>query len=461
MAALALSPLLSRYRERLPLPVMARALLERHFNGSVLDEWFEGVAESQYTRELLFSTVFDLMSQVVFRQQKSVRSAYQHAQRPVGVSLSAVYDKLKGIEPETTAALVEQSAEQSVELIEALGGKRQALLPGVNVKVLDGNCLHGRQRRLKETRDRRAAPLPGKSLSVLDPALGLITALVPCEDAYTQERALAGQVVEMAKADELWIADRNFCTATVVFGLEQRGALSLIREHEQWGFTPLEALGKRVRIDGGWACEQRIRVHDAHQGTSLDLRRICIELDEATRDGDRELYLWTTLPKALASTAQIAELYRKRWTIETAFLKLTVELRCEIETLGYPRAALFAFAVAVVVYNTLAVVWAAMRAEYGETVIEEQLSTYHVADEMAKTVHSLTVMIDAEEWAVFCTLSVRAMARWLRGCAAAVEMRKYRKAKTVPRKKKRPADRPADDSPHLSTARVLALRRQK
>jgi hypothetical protein len=42
-------------------------------------------------------------------------------------------------------------------------------------------------------------------------------------------------------------------------------------------------------------------------------------------------------------------------------LHLTQELRCELDTLAYPPAALFAFALAVVAYNALAVVKAALR----------------------------------------------------------------------------------------------------
>ena len=42
-----------------------------------LDAWFEQTAEEQYTRELLFSTVFDLMSQVVCGIRSSMHAAYQ------------------------------------------------------------------------------------------------------------------------------------------------------------------------------------------------------------------------------------------------------------------------------------------------------------------------------------------------------------------------------------------------
>ena len=396
--ALSLSPLLERFAERTPLPVMARAVLERSFHPEFLDAWFAEHAENQYTRELLFSTLFDLMTQVVFRHQNSVRSAYRQAVDPIGVSLSAVYAKLAGVEPGTMAALVEKSAERSRELIEALGGEQKSWLPGVDIKVLDGNCLKGREHRLKETRTRREAPLPGKSLAVLDPERGLISQLVPCEDAYTQERALVDAILESVNDGRVLDSGSKFLHAEDVARAScTRGAWSVIREHLQLGYEELSGFGDRERIEGGWASEQRIEVMDG-EGQALELRRVCVELDEPTRDGDYEVYIWSTLPESLATAVQIAQLYRRRWGIETAFLKLTVELRCEIDTLSYPRAALFGFTVAVVVYNTLAVIWAAMRAGLGDEVVDEQLSTYFVGVEMANVAESLATVIDAEEW---------------------------------------------------------------
>jgi len=56
-------------------------------------------------------------------------------------------------------------------------------------------------------------PCPAKSLVVYEPAQGLVTDVFPCEDGHAQERALLGSVLATVAADDLWIADRNFCTA--------------------------------------------------------------------------------------------------------------------------------------------------------------------------------------------------------------------------------------------------------
>ena len=45
---------------------MVRAPLERVLGADRLDLWFECTAQKQYTRDLLFSSVYDVMNQIVF-----------------------------------------------------------------------------------------------------------------------------------------------------------------------------------------------------------------------------------------------------------------------------------------------------------------------------------------------------------------------------------------------------------
>ena len=49
-------------------------------------------------------------------------------------------------------------------------------------------------------------------------------------------------------------------------------------------------------------------------------------------------------------------MYRKRWTLETAFQQLEAYFHSAINTLGSPKAAIFGFCLALVAYNVLAVV---------------------------------------------------------------------------------------------------------
>ena len=61
-----------RASEKFPIPMMLRVLLERVLQPERLDAWFEAVTEKQYTRELFFSSAFELMSVVVFKAFGSV-----------------------------------------------------------------------------------------------------------------------------------------------------------------------------------------------------------------------------------------------------------------------------------------------------------------------------------------------------------------------------------------------------
>ena len=85
--------------------------------------------------------------------------------------MTSVYNKLNGLEPRISTALVGHAVEQAEALIGELGAARAPLLAGVRVKVLDGTCLEASEHRLQETRDSTAGPLPGKALVVFDPAL--------------------------------------------------------------------------------------------------------------------------------------------------------------------------------------------------------------------------------------------------------------------------------------------------
>lgn len=61
-----LGQVFERFVEKSPISVMVRAALERVLGADRLDQWYERTAQKQYTRELFFSTVYDLLSQVVF-----------------------------------------------------------------------------------------------------------------------------------------------------------------------------------------------------------------------------------------------------------------------------------------------------------------------------------------------------------------------------------------------------------
>src|SRR4029077_1210106 len=135
----------------------------------------------------------------------------------------------------------------------------------------------------------------------------------------------------------------NFCTLMFLFLLMRRKAYFITRQHSNMPWSPAGRCRFVGRCSTGRVYEQMIQICDSETGKNTHIRRITVKLKTPTRDGDMELHLLTNLPASQVSAMKIAELYRKRWTLEQAFNELTTHLRCELNTLGYPKAALFAF----------------------------------------------------------------------------------------------------------------------
>src|SRR5262245_55193900 len=279
-----LSPLFERYINASPLSVMSRATIEHALSAQALNDLFARTAESGYTRELLFSTTVDLMSLVVSTKGHQVKSAYQQLVEQIPVTLKCVYEKLQNIETAVCAELVRWVAQRCGGLITELGGACRPLLPGYRVRILDGNHLAATQRRLRVVRGHTAGPLPGQSLAVLDPALMLVTDLIPCADAHTQERALIGQVLPLVQKGDVWIEDRNFCTTDFLVGVAQRRAHFVVRRHGNLTVEPQNEFGKEFETDTGWVSERRVWV--CRDGERVLLARLVrVRLKRPTEDG--------------------------------------------------------------------------------------------------------------------------------------------------------------------------------
>jgi len=449
-----LPTLFARFVEKAPLCVMARALLERALQPGPLDRLFEQLATVQYTRELLFSSVVELLSRVALRAFPSVRQAYRDDPARWGVSLAAVYDKLNHLEPQFGPALVRYSAAQMQAVLTELGAALPPWREGYRVRIIDGNHFAATQHRLAVLRDTAAAPLPGQALAILDPQSRLLLDLVPCEDAYTQERALLEQVLPRVEANDVWVGDRNLCTPKFLLGIARRGGFFAVREHAQLNIRYEGERTARGRCATGELFEQQAVVTDEQTGSSVRVRRVVVQLDEPTRDGDTEVSVLTNLPAELADAAAVAELYLTRWTIEGCFNELTTALRCEIETLGYPRAALFCFAVAALAANVVAAVRAALGSAHGAERVEAELSVPQLALDIAGKYQGMMIALPPQEWAPFRAMSLPEFADCLRQWARQVDWQRVKKAKQGP--KKPPPKKPsASKQRHVSTARLL------
>jgi hypothetical protein len=171
---------LARFEQHAPASVMARTALDYAFPPDWVDLVFEATRQRQYARELLFSTVVELMTLVSLGLRPSLHVA---ARQPgtLPVSLTSLYDKVNHTEPGILRALVQGAAERLAPVMAALPAA--PALPGYALRVLDGNHLPGSDKRLAALRGHRGAALPGQSIGVYDPDSGLVVDLIAGEDA--------------------------------------------------------------------------------------------------------------------------------------------------------------------------------------------------------------------------------------------------------------------------------------
>jgi hypothetical protein len=336
-----------------------------------------------------------------------------------------------------------------------------AWLPGWRVRVVDGNHLPHTDKRLAATRDVRGAALPGVALVVYDPEAGLVVDVAPCEDAYAGEATVATSLIAAAAPGDLWLLDRNFATRGFFDALLAHDVDVLAREKDTIPNPTVVGRRRRLgRIETGVVYETPVTLPLAN-GCVRTLRRIEVELDAPTRDGDTVMRLLTTLPARVRGRT-IARLYRKRWTIEAAFGRLEAALHSEVRTLGYPRAALFAFGLALVALNVLAVVETAIAVEHDLAATGDRVSTYQVANDVRVYYAGMMLAVDALAWATFDTATPAQCAATLRQLSVHADVGTLRVAKRgpkVPKPKAFVSKRKAKR--HHATARLLAAHSER
>lgn len=446
-----------RFEQHAPACVMARLALEQAMPAAWVDEVFEEHRQRQYPRELMFSTIVELMTLVTLGLRPSLHAAARKLEN-LPVSLAALYDKLKRTEPAVLRGLVRGSAQRLMPVAAQLDG--QASLPGWQLRIVDGNHLPASEKRLQALRGQRGAALPGHSLVVYDPDLGLVCDVVACEDAHESERVGVQPLIDGAQSGQLWIADRHFCTLAITQGLSQAGASFIVREHAR--HPRLVRHGEWVehtRIDTGRLRERTLEVqaiHDTAAPAPIQAWRcIEIELDTPTEAGDTTIRLWTNLPSTV-DAATIAALYRKRWRIENMFQRLESVLHSEIKSLGHPRAALLGFTVAVLAYNVLSLLQRAVEHAHRDEQPELEVSTYHLAEHVKSGYEGMLIAVPAEHWPTAAEPTAQALADKLLRLARRILPRQVVTSKRGPK-----IDKPkgyVDGSiarSHVSTARVL------
>lgn len=423
-----------RFEQQAPASVMARLALEQALPAHWIDEVFETHRQRQYPRELLFSTVVELMTLVSLGLRPSLHAAARKLDERLPVSLAALYDKVNRCEPAVLRALVQGSAQRLAPLAACL--PEQASLPGWQLRVLDGNHLPASDKRLGALRGFRGAARPGHTLVVYDPDSALVCDIVACEDAHQSERAGAATLMASAQAQQVWIADRHFCTQALLGALSERQACFIVREHARHPrVSERGPWGECTDIETGRVREQSILLKSqAEQQHKQPWRRIEIELSSPTDSGDTHIALWSNLPQEI-EVATIAHLYRKRWRIEGMFQRLESVLHSEIKSLGHPRAALLGFAAAVLAYNVLALLKRVIEQAHEVTHPELDVSTFHLTVEINSGYEAMALALPPEHLPQVGELAPCQLMQRLLGLAARLKPRQLATSKRAPKPK--------------------------
>ena len=447
---------LERFIKKDPLAVMTRCIVGT-LMGNEVDEVFDENRSRQYNDTIKFSTVAVSVAEIALGTIKNRNQAYRKYKEELKTSAVAYYGKLNRTEPSVSEAVVRFSAGQAGKLLDKLGFQPWEVLPGYRCLALDGNHLQKTEKRLTVTRGLCAMPLPGTVVARFDYQTGLFDQAYVLEDAHAQEATVLDRVVDDVAKHDLVIADRHFCIVKFLLKIALRLACFVIRQH---GRLKGKLLGKRKRIgqtDTGVVYEQALKI--GNEDETLVVRRITVELDEPTRDGDMEIHILSNVPKADADACKLAEIYHIRWEIENAFHVLTMTLTCEMKSNCYPRCALFLFCVAMLAYNCRQVLLAALYAEHEQEDVDK-MSQYQVALDIVSPMDGMLTAINEQEWAELTPQSAGGIAKFLRHVSRHVNVRAYRKSVRGP-KRPPPKRKRCKKGAHVSTHRLLQEQKQR
>jgi IS4 transposase len=382
-----------RLSVKYPEAVMVRATLENALPPTFVDDVFSRYAGRLKSRKLLFSTVVALLSLVVCRVRNSVHASYQLMEKELSVGVKTVYNRLNSLPSALIEALVRESALRMFAIVDALQSPLPPIIPGWKTRIVDGNHLAATEHRIQPLRTLGGGALPGLGLVVYDAERGLVQRAYLSEDGHEQERSITIRVLEDVGPGEVWIADRAYATCVFMHEIRAQGSHFIVRRHQTNG---------RIVEQGEWTPRGLTETGEVYErpgqstdefGKALDLRIIRLDLFEKTRDGDRSIEILSDLPLEI-SALTIAEGFRGRWRIETAFAHLESVFEGEISSLGHPSAALLAFALALIAYNTLGVVMTALRKKHGAEKVANEVSHYFLGERVSSAWSAMDLFIE-------------------------------------------------------------------
>lgn len=156
---------IERFEQQAPGAVMAHLALDRALPANWIDEVFQTHRQRQYPRELLFSSVVELMLLVTLGLRPSLHVAARKMAERLRVSLAALYAQVQRTEPVVLRALVQGSAEHLLRLAKRMNPRQQTQnRPGERLRRPSPRS-HARLHCMRPQTGRREKTLKGMGLN--------------------------------------------------------------------------------------------------------------------------------------------------------------------------------------------------------------------------------------------------------------------------------------------------------
>ena len=372
-----LNEVFERFAEESPVTVMARAALENALTPTAVDALFEDDRRAAvHPRPAVLRRRRPDGHGRLQDPALDQRRLQEEAPRPSASRSRPSTTRSTASSRRSAPRLVRHTATALAPVIAAMGGRLEPWLPGYRIKILDGNHLPGTEHRLKPLRTERAGALPGQALVVLDPAAMLVIDVIPCEDGHAQERSLTEAVLETGPARRP--VDRRPQLLHDRLPLRDRRAGRFLRDPP----ARLDADLGGSSASGGPRAGARPGRSSSRRCGSTDGRRRGRSCCGGSRwswtsrpaTATREIHILTNLPRGGGRRDRGRRRVPQALDAGDRLPGDGGDAQRRDRHAGLPEAALFAFCVALVSYNVMSVVKAALRSVHGAEAIDAGVS---------------------------------------------------------------------------------------
>jgi hypothetical protein len=175
---------------------------------------------------------------------------------------------------------------------------------------VDGSTLEALFRKLKSLQEAPPGSLAGKICTVIDLATRLPEQVWFTEEAQAHDTNFLDQILAFAKAGTLWIFDRGFFDFTFFDDLIDKGVAWITRAKSNTIFTVQTVLLRTPEVRDRIVLLGQAKARCRHPVRLIEVR--------FGRTWYR--YLTSVLDPASLPASVVADLYRRRWRIEEAFM---------------------------------------------------------------------------------------------------------------------------------------------